>query len=412
MLDAVNVSHGAVALGIGMLVGLERERKKGRNEDHAAAGLRTFAITALLGYVSMLLAGPVLVGVASLGLVLMLCMHYRKHADKDPEVTSEIALLLVLTLGALSLDEPELATAVGVVLTVLLALRRELHHFVLQQLSEEELRDGLMLLTVALVVLPLTPDRFMGPYGALNPRTICTLVVLLMTVGALGHIAMRLVGPRFGLPLSAIASGFASGTATIALLAHEARRQVTAVRPLAAAAVLSNLASIAQFALVLGIVDRHLLKPFVASIGLGTVGTVVYGTLLLAPWRSDQGTSTAHQGDGAFDLFTALIITVALTGIALFCAFLLHHLGHNGVSIAAFISGLADAHVATASVASLVVAGRLGVDGLVVPGLLALTGNTLTKCILSLGSGGCSFGRYLVPGQLVILGAMWLGLLI
>lgn len=124
------------------------------------------------------------------------------------------------------------------------------------------------------------------------------------------------------------------------------------MRPLAAAAVLSNLASIAQFALVLGIVDRHLLKPFVASIGLGTVGTVVYGTLLLAPWRSDQGTSTAHQGDGAFDLFTALIITVALTG------------------------------------------------------------NTLTKCILSLGSGGCSFGRYLVPGQLVILGAMWLGLLI
>lgn len=99
MLDAVNVSHGAVALGIGMLVGLERERKKGRNEDHAAAGLRTFAITALLGYVSMLLAGPVLVGVASLGLVLMLCMHYRKHADKDPEVTSEIALLLVLTLA-------------------------------------------------------------------------------------------------------------------------------------------------------------------------------------------------------------------------------------------------------------------------------------------------------------------------
>lgn len=70
----------------------------------------------------------------------------------------------------------------------------------LQQLSEEELRDGLMLSTVALVVLPLTPDQFLGPYGVLNPRTICNLVVLLMTVGALGHIAMRLMGPRYGLP--------------------------------------------------------------------------------------------------------------------------------------------------------------------------------------------------------------------
>lgn len=182
----------------------------------------------------------------------MLCMNYRKHADKDPEVTSEIALLLVLTLGALSLDQPELATAAGVVLTLLLALRRQLHHFVLQQLSKQELRDGLMLLTVALVVLPLTPYHFVGPYQVLNPRTICTLVVLLITVGALGHIAVRLIGPRYRLPLSAIASGFASGSATIALLAHQARQRGTAIRPYAAAAVLSNLASISQFALVLG----------------------------------------------------------------------------------------------------------------------------------------------------------------
>lgn len=236
MLDTVNVGHGAVALGIGMLVGLERERRKGRNERQAAAGLRTFAITALLGYLSMVLAGAVLVAVASLALVLMLCAHYRKHVDNDPDITSEIALLLVLTLGALSLNEPELAAAAGVVLTVLLALRRELHHFVLQQLSEEELRNGLMLSTVALVVLPLTPDHFLGPYNVLNPRTICNLVVLLMAVGALGHIAMRLMGPRYGLPLSSIASGFASSTATIALLAHRARQQGSAARSFAGSA--------------------------------------------------------------------------------------------------------------------------------------------------------------------------------
>lgn len=410
MLDTVNVGHGAVALGIGMLVGLERERKKGRNEDHAAAGLRTFAITALLGYISMLLAGTMLVAVTSLGLVLMLCMHYHKHADKDPEVTSEIALLLVLALGALSLQEPELATAAGVVLTVLLALRRQLHHFVLQQLSEQELRDGLMLLTVALVVLPLTPDRFLGPYNVLNPRTTCTLVVLLMTVGALGHITVRLLGPRYGLPLSAIASGFASGSATIALLAHEARRQAFAVRSLAAAAVLSNLASITQFALVLGIIDRRLVSPFSTSIGLGALVTVVYGVLLLAPWRATSGGCAAPQGDGAFRLGTALIITVALTGITLFSAFLLEHLGQNGVSIAAFISGLGDAHAATASVASLVVAGRLEMADLVVPGMMALTGNTLTKCVLAFSNGGFRFARYLVPAQAIILGAMWLGL--
>ncbi|WP_194789974.1 MgtC/SapB family protein [Pseudomonas sp. UFMG81] len=412
MLDAVTIGHGAVALGIGMLVGLERERKKGRSEDHAAAGLRTFAITALLGYVCMLLAGAMLVGVVSVGLVFMVYMHGSKQAGAAPDVTGENALLLVLMLGALSLNEPEFATAVGVILTVLLALRRELHHFVLQQLSEEEVRDGLMLLTVALVVLPLTPDRFLGPYGVLNPRTICTLVVLLMAVGALGHIAVRLMGPRYGLPMSAIASGFASGSATIALLAHEARRQGTALRSLAAAAVLSNLATLTQFALVLGFVERRLLTPFVTPIGLGALVTVVCGMGVLAPWRTAPSGSAAHQGNGAFSLWTALIITGALTGVALFSAFLLQQLGRNGLGIAAFVSGLGDAHAAIASVASLVVAGRLEAVDLLVPVMMALTGNALTKCVLAFSNGGFKFARYLIPAQVAILAAMWSGLLI
>lgn len=412
MLDTLNVGHGAVALGIGMLVGLERERKKRGDEEQAAAGLRTFAITALLGYISMRLGGPMLVGISSLGLVLLLYLQWRNAPAATPDVTGQIALLLVLALGASSVAEPELAAAAGVVSTVLLALRRELHHFVLQQLSEQEMRNGLTLLTVALVVLPLTPDRLLGPYHVLNPRTLCTLVVLLMAVGAMGHIAMRLVGTRYGLPLSAIASGFASGSATIALLAHDARRQRAAVRPIAAAAVLSNLATVTQFALVLSVIDRHLLGPFLPALGLGALVTAAYGLTLLAPWRAISSSPAVSPGAGAFSLWTALIITLALTGIALLSAFLLEHLGHSGASIAAFLSGLGDAHAATASAAALVVAGRLQVTDLQVPGMMALTGNTLSKCVLAFSNGGYDFARYLVPAQLGILAAMWLGMLI
>lgn len=409
MLDLVNLAHGAVALGIGMLVGLERERKKVRSEDHAAAGLRTFAITAMLGYVCQVLAGPALVGVALVGLALLLGMYHRKQPDKDADITSAIALLLVLTLGSLSFEQSELAIAVGIVLTVLLALRHELHRFVLQQLSEAELRDGLMLLTVALVVLPLTPDRFIGPYGVLNPRVICTLAVLLMTVGALGHISLRILGPRYGLPLSAIASGFASGSATIAVLAHQARTHGDSMRSFAAAAVLSNLATLTQFGLVLGVVDLRLLIPLLLSIGLGMLVTVIYGVLLLAPWLPMPTCPATKPSTGAFSLWTALIITLAITCIALFSAFLLEHLGHNGVSVAAFISGLADAHAATASVASLVAAGQLETADLVFPSMMALTGNTVTKCALAWSSGGLAFASYLIPAQVMILAGMWLG---
>ena len=165
------------------------------------------------------------------------------------------------------------------------------------------------------------------------------------------------------------------------------------------------------FALVLFIIEPQLVRPFATSIGLGALVTVVYGVLLLAPWRAAPGGAAAHQGDGAFSLWTALIITVALTGVVLFSAFLLDHLGQGGVSIAAFVSGLGDAHAAIASVASLVLAGRLEMADLVVPGMMALTGNTLTKCVLALSNGGLRFARYLLPAQAIILGAMWLGLL-
>ncbi|WP_191833405.1 MgtC/SapB family protein [Pseudomonas fluorescens] len=89
MLDSLSLAHGAVALGIGMLVGMERERKKNRCQAHTAAGLRTYAIAALPGYICMLLAGTVLLGIVSFVLSLLICIAFRTHAQKDPGITSE-----------------------------------------------------------------------------------------------------------------------------------------------------------------------------------------------------------------------------------------------------------------------------------------------------------------------------------
>jgi uncharacterized membrane protein (DUF4010 family) len=98
-----------------------------------------------------------------------------------------------------------LAITFGVVLSLLLTYRQSLHRFVRTQLSEHEIRDGLILATAALVIIPLVPDRFIGPFAAINLRT-----VLIMTVGTAGYVAMRLVGTRYGLAITGIASGSAS----------------------------------------------------------------------------------------------------------------------------------------------------------------------------------------------------------
>lgn len=186
-LDIAGAGAGAgAALGSGMLIGLERERRKGHVDSRACAGLRPFAITALLGYGAMQVGGGLLVGIVATGLALLVSVAYWRHQSHDPGVTSEVVLFSVLILGALCNIVLELAIAMGVVIAGLLTYRQKLHHFAISQLSEAEIRDGLILLIAALVVLPLVPDRFIGPYATINLRTICTLTVLLMVIGAVG----------------------------------------------------------------------------------------------------------------------------------------------------------------------------------------------------------------------------------
>src|ERR1700716_1585496 len=209
-----------VALGVGLLIGIDRERHKGdglKGEGPARhpAGLPTFTLSALLGAVAMAVGNEILLAAVALGVVAFAGLSYWRARDSDPGLTTETALVLTTLLGGLAMREPEFAAGLGVVVAVLLAARSALHRFVRSVLTDDELRDLLVFAAATLVVLPLLPDHPIGPYGALNLRTIWTIVILVMAVSALGYVAVRVVGPRYGLPLAGLASGFISSSATI-----------------------------------------------------------------------------------------------------------------------------------------------------------------------------------------------------
>jgi hypothetical protein len=188
-------------------------RVKANVSVEAAAGIRTFAIAGVLGAACFQLGGAVLVAVGILALAGFIALFYLRTHQEDPGLTTESALLLTLVLGALAMGEPALASAVAVVVAILLAARISLHRFVRTVLMEQELHDALILAAAIVVVLPLIPNRYMGAFGALNPRTIWKIVVLMMLVSAAGYVAVRAIGPRLGLPLAGFASGFASSAA-------------------------------------------------------------------------------------------------------------------------------------------------------------------------------------------------------
>ncbi|HHS7811819.1 MgtC/SapB family protein [Pseudomonas putida] len=410
MNESLGITQAAAALGIGMLIGLERERHKGSGERRGSAGLRTFAISALLGYAAMVVGAALLVGMVAIGLTLLITVAYWRGRDDDPGVTSEVALIIVLILGALCTRAPELAVAIGVVVAGLLTYREKLHHFAITQLSETEMRDGLVLLITALVLLPLTPDRYIGPYAALNLRTICTLTVLLMLVGAAGHIAVRTLGIRYGYVISAIASGFASSTLTIATMGQRVAREPNNLRILSAAALLSNLATMVQTGLILATVDPALLRSLWLPLVSGSVAALIYSAGLMFP-RPTQGTDETLPAGGAFNLKLAVIIALTMTAITLVSSAMLSQFGQVGVMLTATFSGFADAHASTASIAGLAKAGLLPVEAIVAPALIAISSNSLSKCVVAWVSGGRGFAAIVIPGQVLLTLAMWAGTL-
>lgn len=395
------------ALGIGLLVGLERERKKLREGiSHGIAGLRTFALTSLLGWGAFGLGGVALLAAVAAGLGLLLAVAYYQTSTRDPGLTTEVALLLVLLLGAFCHRDAAVAVGVGVVMAVLLAYREGLHRFVSFSLTETEVRDGLVLASAALVVMPLVPDRYIGPWDALNLHTVWMLCVLMMSIGALGHLAIRLAGSRFGLPVAGFITGFVSGTATVAAMGERARREPRHLRPAVAAATMTTATTMLLMAIVLFAVDARILPALLLPLAAGFVAACAW-----AAWFAFGGGKAHAEPDPESHIFDWRI---ALGGAAIIAlvqvasAFLFHWLGNSGVLLSTAFGAFADVHAAAAAAAALVAAGKLPPDAVVLPILVALMANSLSKTTVAFVMGGAAYGLRVVGGLLVISTAMWL----
>ena len=206
----------------------------------------------------MHLGGPVLLGLAEVGLALLLLTRRRTRQG----MATRAALLLTLALGGSCLHDLALASGLAVAVAILLAARSRLHRFVRTVLSRNELVDALILAAGALVVLPLLPDTYLGPFDALNPRTLWKFTLLVMTISAGGHAARRLFGPRIGLPLAGFASGFISSTLTVGTMGQRVAAEPLLMGPAVAGAVLSSVSTLVLMATVLAAISPAACRPW------------------------------------------------------------------------------------------------------------------------------------------------------
>ena len=417
MMDFLKLGWGpdviaiVVALGIGLLIGLERERRKGEGPGRSPAGLRTFAAASLAGAVSVMIGGKGLLALVTAGVVVLTVTAYLRSRSDDPGLTSETALILTVLLGGLATQRPVLAAGVAVILAILLAGRAALHDFVRSVLTESEVQDGLIFAAATLVVLPLLPDQPVGPFGALNPRAIWIIVILVMAIGAAGHVSIRLLGARGGLAISGFASGFVSSTATIGAMGARARKTPELLGAATAGATLSTLATIAQLFAVLAATSLSTLQSLLVPLLCAGAAAAIYGAIFTVKGMRETGAAEVQPGR-AFSLPSALLLALTLSGVLLLSASLREAFGEIGLVVSAAVAGLVDTHSPAVAAASLAASGKINPADAIAPVLAALSTNTFSKVVVGWISGGRSFALRLIPGLILVIVAAWAGAIV
>ena len=350
-----------LALALGLLAGVERERS-----GHRLAGLRTFALTALLGAVTGLAGrelGPWLPAagfLAVLGVIATGNLLEQRLDTPDPGQTTAIALLLTYALGLyVVLGEVRVAVVVGGAMMVLLQMKKPLHSLV-ERLGEEDLRAIGRFVLVSLVILPVLPHRTFGPYDVLDPFEIWLMVVLIVGINLAGYLAYRFFGADRGALLGGILGGLVSSTATTAAYARRSTTTSRLERTAATVIALAGATVLVRVLIELAVVAPSLARTAAAPVGLLLAVFVGSGLFL---WRRDRnGSEQPVEVANPTQLGTALLFALLYAVVLVAVAAAREHLGAGGLYGVAILSGLTDVNAITLSTAQLAARGRLPLD--------------------------------------------------
>jgi uncharacterized membrane protein (DUF4010 family) len=396
----------AVALGAGLLIGIDRERHKGVGPTRAFAGVRTFTLAALTGALAQALAQPWLVAIGAVFMGVMAAIaHWRERSD-DPGVTTELALFVTYLLGVSAQPFPGFTAGAAVIVALLLASRTRMHKVSVELISEAELRDGLLLAGAALVILPLMPNRGIDIVAGLNPRRLWSLVVLFMSLQAVGYVATRTLGARLGFPLSGLASGFISSTATIAAMGARARREPALHASCVAGALFSLVSTSLQLAVVAAVVYPPGLSILGPSILLSLLAALIAAAISFFQQRSVA--TNAIPSGRMFNLRHALMFAALLSGFTAAIGIATGYFGKSAVGYGAALAGFVDAHAAVTSVLALCAGKRLALHDMLLPALLGLSTNTLGRLVIAYITGGLAFFVRVGAGLVAVITLAWL----
>ncbi|MBD1396859.1 MgtC/SapB family protein [Pontibacter sp. JH31] len=351
----------AISLGLGLLVGLQRQHQNTR-----IAGIRTFPLITLFGSLSALLAqgfGGWIVGagmLATAGIVVVANLLKRQEKQPDVGQTTEVAALVMYAVGAyLIMGDTTVGVALGATVAVLLHLKETLHRFV-ARIGQTDLTAIMQFVVISLVILPILPNREYGPYQVLNPHNIWLMVVLIVGIGLLGYFIYKIFGNKAGTFLGGVLGGLISSTATTVSYARRTSQSKGSSQLAAIVIFIASTVALFRILTEIAIVAPSSL-PEVAPPLLAVV-VLMCATGLVAYFMNKEAGDHMPEQENPAHLKTALVFGAIYALVILGTAAAKDHFGDSGLYIVAVISGLTDVDAITLSTSRLMNVGNIAPD--------------------------------------------------
>ncbi len=404
------------ALGLGLLLGLERERK--RDAELLFGGVRTFALIALLGAVGAFMERELnqgwIVIAAFVALSALVVMSYAMTAARgEVGITTEITALLAFIVGALcGWENVELASVVTVVCLLLLTLKDFLHGLA-RRVELADVEATLQFAVISIIILPLLPDAAYGPPGlqVINPYKIWLMVVLIAGLNFLGYVLVKVLGEEHGIVVTGILGGLVSSTAVTLSFSQRSRREPARSSAFVLAIMVAWTIMFLRVVVIVGIVNSALTGGLALALSWLAAAALIVSLFLWRRTRSGE-TGVVSTGANPFELSEAIKFGL-LFGVVTFVAKAAEaYFGATGLYLAGAIAGLTDvdaislsmANLATTSPQSLIIAERTIV--------IAVISNTLVKTGMAVFMGSSGLRRTIVLSTLLLLIAAAFGSLV
>lgn len=445
-LDWTLIRSIAISLALGAIVGLERESHREPESSFGSVGVRTFALSAVLGTASVFAADvlpalPYVVAIGYFALLVAFFWHERRATDHEVGITTQVSAMAIFVVGVLVPSNPLFAASLAVIVAIVLSLKSYTSGFV-RLLTPPEIVSTMKFLLVTVVLLPLLPNQPVDPWGFYNPREIWLLVVLISGISFMAYFAIRFMGPRRGLTLTGILGGMASSTAVTLAMSRQVRKlpeSRTMLLSAALAIMLANAFMFVRVGLAVAVINLSMIAtlwvPFVVMAIPGTLIAVGMWVILnrylegrkkekaeaaaaMAEAMTGAGEETEEEqeekdeADSAdlhlqnpFELAPALKFAVLLMAIIGIANVLQEVFGGGAIYVAALFGGLAETNAISLAVARMENVGDISAAVATQAIVVAILANSFVKAALAAVVGSRRLGLYVALGLLPIMGA-------